>query len=251
MMGSFQFSRRLKEKKPLIGTIQSLNSTEVTEIIISAGFDWIFVDLEHSPMGTSDAQRILQAAGTACPCIVRSPNHEEEWIKKILDTGAAGIIIPRVNTAEEAQQVIRLCKYPPEGCRSVGLSRSHGYGMTFKPYVENANRDTAIILQVEDIESVNNIESIVKVPGIDALFIGPYDLSGSMGKIGQVKDPEVQQQIEKVRTTCLKAGIALGIFTSSPEDVPAFIEKGFNLITVGVDAFFLAQSLAAIAKSVR
>jgi 2-keto-3-deoxy-L-rhamnonate aldolase RhmA len=120
--------------------------------------------------------------------------------------------------------------------------------MSFQDYVDTANQKIAVILQIEHIDAVNNIEAIVKVPGIDALFIGPYDLSGSMGKIGQVKDPEVQQQVDKVRRVCLEAGMAVGIFTSNPDDVKSFIEKGYTVIAVGIDTMVISQRIRQIVQ---
>jgi 2-keto-3-deoxy-L-rhamnonate aldolase RhmA len=248
---SFHFKRKLGEGKPLIGAIQSLSSAEVTEILATAGFDWLWVDLEHSAIDIPGLQRILQAAAQRCPCLVRSPSHQEVWIKKILDAGPAGIIVPRVNSAEEAAALVGFCRYPPEGCRSVGLSRAQGYGLTFREYVEQANRELALILQIEHIDAVKAIEAIVRVPGIDALLVGPYDLSASMGKTGQVTDPEVQQQIETVRRVCLDAGMPLGIFTTQPEAVNPLLEKGYRLIGVGIDSLYLGQALKQALNSIR
>ncbi|MCP5047669.1 MAG: 2,4-dihydroxyhept-2-ene-1,7-dioic acid aldolase [bacterium] len=252
MSHSFKFRQEIKEGQPLIGTIQTLDSPEVSEIISTAGYDWLFVDLEHSTLDPGAAQRILQTVGSRCPCILRVPGHDEVWIKKILDTGAAGILFPKVNSAPEAKRIVDLCKYPPQGRRSVGLARAQGYGMAFRDYVDTANHDIAVVMQIEDIKAVDNIESIVKVPGIDALFLGPYDLSASMGKAGQVKDPDVLRQIQKVRTVCLEARLALGIFTVNPHEVNAFIKEGYTLIAVGIDTSILAktmkENLAAIRK---
>lgn len=249
------FRQRIQEcagrGESLLGTIQTLNSTEVTEILAGAGYDWIFVDLEHSTLDVGGAQRIIQAAAPHTPCVLRSPSHEEVWIKKLLDTGPAGLIVPQVKSAEEAARIVQYCKYPPEGKRSVGISRAHGYGASFQRYVENANRETALILQIEHIDAVRDIEAIVKVPGIDVLFIGPYDLSGSMGKLGQVKDSEVQEQIERVRQFCLKAGMALGIFTVSPEEVKVFAGRGFTLIALGIDVMMMANSVKGIIQTAK
>jgi 2-keto-3-deoxy-L-rhamnonate aldolase RhmA len=141
-----------------------------------------------------------------------------------------------------------LCKYPPQGRRSVGLARAQGYGVNFNHYVQNANDNVAVIMQIEDIQAVNNIHDIVKVSGIDVLFIGPYDLSASMGKPGQVKDPEVVEKIETVRQTCLKAGIATGIFTADPKDVKGFVQLGYTVIAVGIDSASFAKKAAEIVK---
>jgi 2-dehydro-3-deoxyglucarate aldolase len=251
MVSSFQFREKLKEGKPLIGTVQTLNSPEVTEILAAVGFDWLFIDLEHSILDIEGAQRILQAAGPQCPCVIRPPSQEEVWIKKILDTGAAGIIVPRVKSAEEAAGIVKCSKYPPEGDRSVGLSRAHGYGLSFQEYVDNANREIAVILQIEHIDAVREIETIVKIPGIDGLLVGPYDLSGSMGKIGQVNDPEVRQQIQRVRQVCLEANMVLGIFTANPDDVKSLVEKGFTLIALGIDTMLMGEYLRQLVRSVK
>ncbi|MCX6578708.1 MAG: aldolase/citrate lyase family protein [Candidatus Aminicenantes bacterium] len=236
------FKQKLRQKLPLIGTIQELPAAEVTEILASAGFDWLFVDMEHSAIDISCMQHILQAGQRHCPCIVRSPSHEEVWLKKILDAGADGIIIPLVNTAEEAKRVIRFCKYPPEGGRSIGIARAQGYGMNFREYVAEANEKIAVILQMEHIDAVKNIDAIVKVPGIDALFIGPYDLSGSMGMTGQVNTPEVRRQIEILGNACIAAGLPMGIFTTDPAEVKPLMEKGYSLIAVGIDAMILGKA---------
>lgn len=243
MINSPDFKQKLKQKQPLIGTVQELASAEVTEILADAGFDWIWMDMEHSAIDVPCMQRMLQAGQHLCTCIVRSPSHDEVWIKKILDAGADGIILPLVNSAEEAEKIIQFCKYPPKGRRSVGLARAHGYGMNFQKYINDANQTISIILQIEHIDAVNNIEAIVKVPGIDALIIGPYDLSGSMGKIGQTNDPEVQEQIEKVRQTCLNANMPMGIFTANPEEVKTLIKKGYCLIAVGIDTMLMGKAV--------
>lgn len=244
MAFTFQLKQQIKEGKPMIGPLITISAPEVTEIFAAAGFDWLFIDLEHSTLTIDAAQRLLQTAGTRCPSIIRAPCHDEAWIKKILDTGTAGILLPRVNTAEETARILHYCKYPPEGNRSVGLTRAHGFGQSFKEYVENANDDVAVFIQIEHIEGVNNIDEIVKVPGIDVIYIGPYDLSASMGKTGRVDDPEVRQQIERVKIAAVDAGIALGIFTANPADAPGFIQRGYTMINVGIDSMMLAQTAA-------
>lgn len=240
MEGSFK--EKLERGDTLIGTILSLPSPEIAEILSEMGFDWLFVDTEHGLLGPGSVQRILQATGSNCPVIVRVPAGDDISIKKVLDLGPAGVIIPHVNSAEDAHRIVRFCKYPPEGSRSVGISRAHGYGMRFQEYVDSANQKVAVILQIEHIRAVRNIESIVKVSGFDAIFVGPYDLSGSMGKIGEVTAPEVQREIEVVRTVCSNAGLALGIFGADAEAVKPFIDRGYTLIAVGIDTMFIARS---------
>ena len=154
---------------------------------------------------------ILQAVGHRVPCIVRVPAAEEVAIKRVLDLGATGIIAPQVNTAEQAAAVVRAARYAPQGQRGVGLARAHGYGFQFQSYVESANEQIAVIVQAEHALAVENIEQIVQVEGVDAVQLGPYDLAASLGKMGQVDDPEVTQAIDHVTKTCQAANHAVGL----------------------------------------
>jgi len=234
---------KLQERKPLIGTFLTIPSPETAEILAGAGFDWLFIDMEHTTIDVKDVQRILQAVQNQCPCIIRVPSKEEVWMKRVLDTGAEGIIVPHINSVQEATQIIQFCKYPPAGSRSIGISRAQGYGMHFNPYMDNANENIMIIPQIEHIDGVRNIEPIVKVPGIDAVFIGPYDLSGSMGKAGKIKDPDVQKAIENVKTECVKNNLPIGIFCTNAQTAKQFIDLGYMLIAMGMDSLLLASAV--------
>ncbi len=235
------FADRLRSGELLIGTLVSLNSSEITEILAQAGFDWLFIDTEHGAFNPEQTQPMLQAAGQ-CPCVIRLPAGDEIWIKKALDIGAAGIIVPQVHTPEQAKKIVQFCKYSPEGSRGVGISRAHKYGMAFEDYINSANKQTAVILQAESRQAIDNIEDIVKIKGIDAIFVGPYDLSASLGRIGKVTEPEVKEAINKTANACQRAGVRLGIFGVSTDAVKPYIEKGFTLITVGVDTLFVIKS---------
>lgn len=238
--------KRLSRQFPLLGTMVTLPSPEITEILCSAGFDWLFIDLEHSAMSIKDAQAILQAASPRAACVIRVPFNDETWIKKSLDIGASGIIVPQIQSAKEAAQAVRWCKYPPEGSRSVGIARAQGYGADFNAYVDSANIETTVILQIEHINAIHNIASIVNIPGIDCLFIGPYDLSASMGKTGRVNDPEVRAAISEVKTCADAADIPTGIFGTTPEAVRPYIDDGFTLIAINVDTMILGEAAKKI-----
>ena len=245
------FLDRLKNRDLLLGTILTLPSPETAELLSQAGFDWLFVDMEHTSLGVKDVQRILQAVGKEFPCLVRIPVLDEAWIKKVLESGPAGIIIPHVNTPKDAENILRWSKYPPEGTRSVGISRAQGYGLSLEDYMSKANERIAVVPQVEHIEAVNNLGSFVKIPGLSALFVGPYDLSGSIGKLGQVKDPEVQELIQKIQDICFEAGIATGIFGVDAEAVKPYIDLGYSLIAVGTDTSYLSKSVQDTLRSLR
>jgi len=241
-----RFRARLIAGEVLIGPVVTLPVPEVAEILVGLGFDWLFVDAEHAPIGIRDAQALLQAAGPGCPCLVRVPAGEEVWIKSALDIGAAGVIVPQVHTAQQAERVVRLCKYPPQGTRGVGVARAQGYGRRLAEYLDTANEQVAVVVQAESAEAVRNIRSIAQVPGIDAVLIGPYDLSSSLGKVGQLADPDVTEAIATVTEACLDAGVRLGIFGTNALAVQPFIEQGFTLIAVGIDTLFLAQAAGDI-----
>lgn len=232
------------------GVIVSLSSPEICELMAMAGFDWLFIDSEHAPLSFADVQKMLQGAGD-CPCLVRVALNDEVLIKKALDLGPAGLIIPQVNSAEAAARVVRFSRYPPAGARSVGVARAQGYGLKFGDYIEQANDAVSIVIQIEHIDAVNNIESIVQVEGIDGFFIGPYDLSTSMGKPGAVDDPEVQQAIDTVCACCSKASKPLGIFGINAEAVKSYQEPDYSLIAVGVDVMLLGSTAKDIVAALR
>ncbi|MGD9346716.1 MAG: aldolase/citrate lyase family protein [Candidatus Aminicenantes bacterium] len=246
-----EFLKRLKQRDLLIGTFMTLPSPDIAEIFAELGFDWLFVDMEHTTLDVEDVQRILQAVGDTCACVVRVPSSDEAWLKKVLDAGADGVIIPHVNRADEVRRIVRTCLYPPEGSRSVGMSRAQKYGLGFNDYVENANQSVAIIPQIEHTEGVQNIEEIVNVSGISAVFIGPYDLSGSLGKLGKIEDPQVRKNITIAKDACAQAGLPAGIFCMDTEAASSSIEQGFTLISVGMDILFVERSAQNTLRKLR
>jgi 2-dehydro-3-deoxyglucarate aldolase/4-hydroxy-2-oxoheptanedioate aldolase len=236
------FKERLARGDAFIGAFVCLPCPESAELLAEIGYDWLVLDTEHGPYGALEAQRALQAVGHRCPCVVRVPANDDVWIKKALDIGAAGVLVPMVNTAAMAAQIVRACKYAPAGTRGMGLARAHRYGTGFQDYVARANDCVAVIVQAEHIEAVEQIEAIVRVPGIDAVFVGPYDLSASMGKPGEISDPGVQAAIRRVRDATLAAGVRLGIYCSDGEAARGFVRQGYTLIGMSTDINFLAKA---------
>jgi 2-keto-3-deoxy-L-rhamnonate aldolase RhmA len=233
------FRRRLLEGNRLFGTLVSLPSPEAAEALAAVGFDWLFLDGEHGPLDTLTAQRMIQAVGDRCPCLLRIPLADEIEVKKALDIGAAGVIVPQVNCAEVAAQIVKWCRYPPLGTRGVGIARAHGYGGYFGDYVQRANDEVSVVVQIEHIEAVRNVEPILQVPGIDAIFVGPYDLSASMGLMGQVGHVAVTAAIESVRKACAQRHMPMGIFSLNAGTVGPYLEQGFTLIAAGCDSGFI------------
>lgn len=244
--------QRLREGQRLVGTLVTLPLPEMAEGLARAGFDWLWIDLEHAPLSLREVQSILSTVAGRAHALVRIPDNTAVWIKQVLDLGADGVIVPLVNSAAEARRSVEAAKYPPDGSRSVGIGRAHGHGLSFKSYVERANTGAAVLLQVEHIEGVRNIEEILSVPGVDGILIGPYDLSGSMNLLGQTTHPEVFAAVETVRVACERRGVPVGAFTLSPAEAGSLLARGFGFVAVGIDAHYLlsaARDALAAARS--
>ena len=243
--------QRLRDHELLLGTMITLSTPAVAEILADVGFDWFFVDAEHGPLEASELNAILQTVGDQVPCVVRVPVADEVWIKKVLDLGAHGIIAPQVNSTQHAAQVVAWTRYAPEGQRGVGLARAHGYGGQFTEYVESANSQIACVIQAEHIDAVQCIEETVKLDGVDAILLGPYDLAASMGKMGQVTDADVLAAIDHVTEVCQSAKMPLGYFGVNAEAVQPYMDQGYTLVVAGVDALSLRSGAAHFLDQLR
>ncbi len=237
--------------RPLAGTLLSISAPQVAEIISNAGFDWVLIDMEHSAISLESVQNALQVMGNRILKIVRVPGNDEIWIKRVLDTGCDGILVPMVNSKAEAQRVVFSSKYPLYGRRSVGLSRAHKYGAAFTEYVENADRDLVIMIQIEHIDGVKNIDEILSVKGIDSVFIGPYDLSASMGLTGQLSHPDVRSAINLIKEKCRSTGMPYGIFGMTAESMATEPVEGCTFMLCGVDSAILVNSYGEMLKTLK
>ena len=233
------FKPRLLRGDRLIGSVVTLPSPSVVEMLADVGFDWVFIDMEHGPLDLLVTQGILQATGTSCAGVVRVPGNDVVWIKRVLDLGCDGIIVPQVNTAAEAEYAVAAARYPPAGVRGVGAGRAQRYGRGIAEYVETATERIAVIVQVETVTAVKNVRDITAVPGLDGILIGPSDLSASMGLIGQVTHPSVVESIATVKSVCKERGTSLGIFAATAERAQDYLDQGFTLVAVGVDTLLL------------
>lgn len=224
-----------------IGTLITIDSAEVAEIMSMIGFDWLFLDMEHGNLSLQSVQQMSEAIGNRCATFVRIPKNDGMWIAKVLDIGCEGIIVPHVNTAAEAASVVQAAKYPPIGKRGAGISRAHGYGLNFGAYMQTANEETAVIIQIEDIEAVRNLDAILEVEGVSGVLIGPYDLSGSMNMLGEVNHPEVQAQIKIIKQKCHEAAMPYGIFVMHAEAAQLELAAGCSFVAVGLDSAMLIK----------
>ena len=215
----------------------------MTEILAQAGFDIILVDMEHGPGDVITLVTQIQAMkGEKAVPFVRAPWNDFVIIKRILDAGAYGLIIPYVNTKQEAQAAVRAAKYPPEGIRGIaGSVRAAHYGIGSPDYFETANRDVFVFIQIETPEGVKNIDEIASVPGVDGIFIGPMDLATTHGYRGKPGTPEVVEIIAGLEKKILEKGKALATVCSDFADAKAKYERGYNMITLISDTSTLAK----------
>lgn len=242
--------RLLKGGRPAVGTWLNIGSPFTAEAAAALGFDWLVVDMEHSPIGIETAAVMFQAiGGMGTAPMVRIPANTEENFKRALDAGAWGVVVPMVRTAEEADAAVGWCRYPPAGKRSMAGSPRHAraFGADAPTYFARANDEIVLVIQLEDIEAVRRADAILKVPGLDACFIGPTDLSASMGlKPGyEQKDPAFEEALRMVREAAKRHGVASGIHTGSAAVLNQRIAEGFQFVALWSDINFMVQAMRA------
>ena len=240
--------KRLALKKKFLGRKQvfaawtSLAHPSITEMFARSGVDFIGIDIEHSTISQEQSQRIIAAAqANHTLCLPRIASHNMEMIKRLLDSGADGLIVPMVNTVEEVERLVDWCKYPPQGRRSFGIARGQGYGFDFEPYVAQWNKVSTLVVQIESSQGVDNIEGILSCKDVDAAMIGPYDLSGSLGVPGQITHQAVVAASRKVIAACRKAGKACGTQIVEPDarTIAAAFAEGYTFVVLASDIFIL------------
>ena len=237
---------RLLTDSPLIGTWIQIPNSNVAEIIGDAGYDWAAVDLEHGAVSRSqlpDIFRALELGGTLPLSRIALP--DPSLCQQSLDAGAAGVILPRIESAQQLAGLVAACKWPPHGRRGVGFARANLYGKYFESYKAEAAQPF-VVAQIESAAAVQTIGDIAQVPGVDALMIGPYDLSASLGHTGELTHPVVMQAIADVRSACQKFQRASGIHVVEPDAqlLKEAVSVGHRFVAYGTDARFLSAMLA-------
>jgi 2-keto-3-deoxy-L-rhamnonate aldolase RhmA len=233
---------------PKIGTLLTLDNPAVIEIARLAGFDWLWIDAEHGQFNDQTAALACAVNSGGPPAFVRLPDHSPTAIKRYLETGCDGIILPQVSTVAEVDAIADAALYPPRGRRSVGIARAQGYGATFAEYLRN--RSYSILVQIETVAGVANASAIAAHEAVDAVLIGPYDLSGSFGIPGEIAAPQVTEAIASVHALCRKAGKPCGIFAANAENARKYAASGFDLIAAGIDSNILLTALVALRGSI-
>ena len=236
-----------------IGVWLGLTSPAVAEIAGAAGFDWCLVDGEHGPNDLPLIEAQLRALqGLDASAIVRVPEGQDWILKQVLDIGAQSILIPMVETAEQAAKVVAACKYAPEGNRGVGyaLARASGYN-AISDYAQTANDQICVIVQVETLSAMRNISQIAKVPGVDCIFIGPADLSADMGHLGDLNHPDVLEVIAKGMAAITTAGLCAGTICIAAEEQERFVAHGGKFLGVAADVITLQSALTSTVAKAR
>lgn len=243
------FKQALRDGKPQIGLWAGLASAYTSEIIAGAGYDWLLIDGEHAPNTLDSTLAQLQAvAAYPVAAVVRPAWNDPVQIKQILDTGAQTLLVPMVQSAEEAAAAVAAVRYPPQGIRGVGsaLARSSRWNR-IPNYLERANGQMCVLVQIETPRGVQALDDILAVDGVDGVFIGPADLSASMGYLGQPEHPEVVRTIDDAITRIVRSGKAAGILHSGVAQARHYLALGATFVAVGVDALLLARAAESLA----
>jgi len=253
-MRTNQVKEKLKRGESALGAWLSLPSVPAARIMARLGFDWLVVDMEHSaqnPVLMADMVGAIADAALCAP-MVRVPTNSVEWFKWALDAGAWGVVVPMVNTREEAQRVVEHVKYPPRGTRSIGGAFGpYGFGITDWPsYARTANDEIIVIVQIESQQALQNLDDILSVPGIDVAFVGPNDLHAQLGLTpsSDGSEPEFMDALERIKTAARKYSVALGIFSGNGEAAAERIRQGFQMISVTTD---ISSMIAAATQNLR
>ncbi len=239
------FKEKVVNRELLTGSWITLAHPAIAEIMARAGFDWLTVDLEHSVITIREAEeliRVIDLCGVVP--LVRLSANDSVQIKRVMDAGAHGIIVPMINSPGEAEEAVKSVYYPPRGRRGVGLARAQGYGSSFESYTEWLSREAVVIVQIEHIRAVENLKAILDVDGVDGFIVGPYDLSGSLGIPGQFENNKMKKVMEKILTTGQGSGKVMGTHVVEPDEkqLRKRIQEGYRFIAYSVDIRMLDRA---------
>jgi 2-keto-3-deoxy-L-rhamnonate aldolase RhmA len=246
--------RALLQRRVTIGTWVQMSHPASPEILAAAGFDWIAADCEHTDIGVRDVADLCRAMGsTRTVPLVRVAENQPLAIRKVLDMGAMGVIVPLVNSAKEAECAVRAAKYPPRGVRGYCFSRMNRWGADFDRHAKTANDNTAVMVMIESQEAAENIEEILAVDGVDGVFVGPYDMSGSFGVPGRTDSPQVRKACRRVIAACRRSGTSAGLHVvlPTPRAIRTALADGFTFLALGIDTVFLREGAAAALATAR
>jgi len=245
---------KLKNKEVTIGSWITIGHQVIAEIMSQFHFDWLTIDIEHSSISISQVQSLIQIIElSGVTPLVRISENDSTLIKRCMDSGSHGIIVPMVNNKDDAIKAVNSVKYPPIGKRGVGLARAQKYGFGFEEYKNWVEKESIVIVQIEHIDAVNNFESIMKTEGVDGFIIGPYDLSASIGKPGDFECKEVKEALEYVKDLSKKLNITSGyhVIQPNPNEVKDKIIEGYSFIAFSIDSLLLGNACRKNLSSIK
>lgn len=247
---------KIHDREIPLGTVVNLSDPMITEILATTGIDFVWIDLEHSAMSAAEVNmHILAARSRGVAPFVRVPWNDPVRVKPILEMGPAGVIFPFINSEEEARSAMAACRYPgtSNGVRGFCPHRANGFGsVPLAEYLERASAEPWVILQIEHIDAVEAINEICSVPGIGSLLLGPFDLSASIGKTGQVADPEVQSLIDRVVSAAGTAGVPFGAFSLGNDEpgIARWIQRGVSWLALDMEYSYLTRGMTSAIETV-
>ncbi|MDA4113938.1 MAG: aldolase/citrate lyase family protein [Thaumarchaeota archaeon] len=242
--------KKLGNGESAIGAWISSGSPNLVDLLRKLNFDWFVFDMEHSAISIETVGRMIQVLnGSTITPLVRVGQIDQAVLKVVLDSGAQGVVVPLVNTVEEAERAVRFCKYPPQGVRGVAATKASDYGMSLSNYIRTANEETAIIAQIETPQAVDNIKEILSVKGVDVAFVGPSDLTMTMGLMDDRSNPKVTEAMLKVLKACQDAGKTAGTMATSLDETKFAVQRGFRFISLASEMRFATMGARAFLEA--
>lgn len=235
----------------LVGAWLSIGHPAVAEVTAAQGFDFVLIDTEHTPLGLETVENMsrgVEAANDTTNTIVRVPSNDPVCIKRTLDIGVSGVMVPMIETVDEAKAVVNAVRYPPSGIRGIASGRATKYGDEFKEYVESANESIFTTVQIETQTGLENADAIAAVDGIDALFVGPADLSANLGVFAEWENSRLNEAIDTVVQAAERADVSVGTLVIDPTDIEMRVRQGFDYLIVGKDTDHLATRNEAVRR---
>ena len=248
---------KLLNRQPIFAGWTSIGHPQIVEMLLRSEVNFVGIDMEHSTINQEQAQRIIAACDSFnIPCLPRLATHNGESIKRLLDSGANGVIIPNVETTNQVEQLIEWIKYPPLGKRGFGIARAQGYGHDFEKYTSKWNDSSILIIQIESIAAVKNIDKLLQFDEVDGVMVGPYDISGSLGIPGQIDHKDVLEAGQLVVNACNKYGKSCGTQDIDPtlESIRSSLNSGYTFMVLASDVFILwkwGERIQSLIKSCR
>ncbi len=245
MSAAVPFKDRLVPGRTGIGCWLQMFNSIAAEVVAQAGYDCVLIDLEHGPGWYLDMIPLIHAIqGQPCAPLVRVPSNDPVALKKVLDIGVAGVMVPSVDTAEQAAAAVAACRYPPKGHRgmAVGIVRASDYGARTQEYLAESEDALMIMCQIESAEAVENVREIAAVEGVDMLFIGPFDLSASLGHLGEPDHPKARAAIDEIEAAAKSAGVMLGTIPTPGRSAADLAQAGYSLVMADSDLLLLRDA---------